>query len=66
MTELPSSIDDTLERLAALDYVSDRELATCVYLALKLQRPLFLEGEPGTGTVSYTHLRAHETKANLV
>ena len=48
-TTLPTSIDDTLIRLAALDYVADRELATCVYLALKLQRPLFLEGEPGTG-----------------
>lgn len=48
-TALPTSIDDTLARLAALDYVADRELATCVYLALKLQRPLFLEGEPGTG-----------------
>ncbi len=46
---LPTSIDDTLARLAALDYVADRQLATCVYLALKLQRPLFLEGEPGTG-----------------
>jgi len=46
---LPTSIDDTLTRLAALDYVADRQLATCVYLALKLQRPLFLEGEPGTG-----------------
>ena len=46
---LPTSIDDTLSRLAALDYVADRQLATCVYLALKLQRPLFLEGEPGTG-----------------
>ena len=48
-TALPSSIDDTLARLAALDYVADRQLATCVFLALKLQRPLFLEGEPGTG-----------------
>ena len=46
---LPHSIDDTLARLAALDYVADRALATCVFLALKLQRPLFLEGEPGTG-----------------
>ena len=46
---LPTSIDDTIARLAALDYVADRQLATCVYLALKLQRPLFLEGEPGTG-----------------
>ncbi len=48
-TALPSSIDETLARLAALDYVADRQLATCVFLALKLQRPLFLEGEPGTG-----------------
>ena len=48
-TALPTSIDDTLARLSALDYVADRQLATCVYLALKLQRPLFLEGEPGTG-----------------
>ena len=48
-TALPASIADTISRLAALDYVADRQLATCVYLALKLQRPLFLEGEPGTG-----------------
>ena len=47
--DLPNSIDDTLARLDALDYVADRSLATCVFLALKLQRPLFLEGEPGTG-----------------
>ncbi|MBL8349717.1 MAG: MoxR family ATPase [Burkholderiaceae bacterium] len=46
---MPTSIDDTLARLATLDYIADRRLATCVYLALKLQRPLFLEGEPGTG-----------------
>ncbi len=46
---LPTSIDDTQARLLAQDYVADRQLATVVYLALKLQRPLFLEGEPGTG-----------------
>ncbi len=46
---LPVSIDDTAARLLALDYVPERALATTVYLALKLQRPLFLEGEPGTG-----------------
>ncbi len=48
-TTLPGSIDDTIHRLAGLDYLADRQLGTCVYLALKLQRPLFLEGEPGTG-----------------
>ena len=49
ITALPTSIDDTVARLATHDYLADRQLATCVYLALKLQRPLLLEGEPGTG-----------------
>jgi MoxR-like ATPase len=48
-TDLPTSIDDTAARLLAQDYVADRRLATVVHLALRLQRPLFLEGEPGTG-----------------
>ncbi len=48
-TSLPTSIDDTAARLLALDYVPERALATTVFLALRLQRPLFLEGEPGTG-----------------
>jgi MoxR-like ATPase len=46
---LPTSIEDTQQRLLSLDYVADRQLATTLYLALKLQRPVFLEGEPGTG-----------------
>ena len=49
ITTLPTSIDDTAARLLALDYVPERALATTVFLALRLQRPLFLEGEPGTG-----------------
>jgi MoxR-like ATPase len=49
MTELPARIDDCQAQLLKLDYVADRQLATSVYLALRLQRPLFLEGEPGTG-----------------
>lgn len=48
-SELPTGIDDTAARLLALDYVPERALATTVFLALKLERPLFLEGEPGTG-----------------
>lgn len=49
VADLPASIDDTQARLLANDYVAGRQLATVAYLALKLQRPLFLEGEPGTG-----------------
>ena len=45
----PASVDDTLSVLAAGNYVGDRSLATAVFLALKLRRPLFLEGEAGVG-----------------
>ncbi len=46
---MPTSVDATLDLLTAQDYVADRRLATAVFLALKLQRPLFLEGEAGVG-----------------
>jgi MoxR-like ATPase len=46
---LPASVDEVIERLAAQQYVCDRRLATVLYLALTLRRPLFLEGEPGVG-----------------
>ncbi|WP_371223742.1 AAA family ATPase [Roseovarius sp. 2305UL8-3] len=45
----PSSIDDTQALLAGQNYVCDRALATVVFLALRLGRPLFLEGEAGVG-----------------
>ncbi|MDP3082514.1 MAG: MoxR family ATPase [Rubrivivax sp.] len=48
-TAPPASIDEMAERLLAHDYVAERALATTAFLALRLQRPLFLEGEPGTG-----------------
>jgi MoxR-like ATPase len=44
-----TSIDSLIEALQAESYEPDRRLATAVYLALKLQRPLLLEGEPGVG-----------------
>jgi MoxR-like ATPase len=46
---LPVSIDETLELLGAADYLADRSLATVLFLALKMGRPLFLEGEAGVG-----------------
>ncbi|KQZ00354.1 ATPase [Pseudolabrys sp. Root1462] len=49
VTPLPESIDATLALLAKADYVADRSLATVLYLALKMGRPLFLEGEAGVG-----------------
>jgi MoxR-like ATPase len=46
---LPPSIDATLDLLASADYLADRSLATVLFLALKMSRPLFLEGEAGVG-----------------
>ncbi|HEX7156149.1 MAG TPA: MoxR family ATPase, partial [Burkholderiaceae bacterium] len=46
--QIPASISATADLLASQQYVADRSLATAVFLALRLGRPLFLEGEPGT------------------
>jgi MoxR-like ATPase len=46
---IPPSIDATLDMLAGADYVADRSLATVLFLALRMKRPLFLEGEAGVG-----------------
>ena len=49
MAELPLTVADTAKLLADQGYIADLELATTVHLALAMRRPLFLEGEPGTG-----------------
>ena len=49
ITPLPGSIDATLDLLAKADYIADRSLATVLYLALRMGRPLFVEGEAGVG-----------------
>ena len=47
--QLPAGVDDVVDLLARGRYVADRSLATALFLALKLSRPLFLEGEAGVG-----------------
>jgi MoxR-like ATPase len=49
MKPLPDSIEATLDLLAKADYIADRSMATVLYLALKMGRPLFVEGEAGVG-----------------
>ena len=49
ITALPGSIDATLDLLAKAGYIADRSLATVLYLALRMGRPLFVEGEAGVG-----------------
>jgi MoxR-like ATPase len=45
---LPTSIDETMALLSSQDYVASKALATVLFLSLKMQRPLFLEGEAGS------------------
>ena len=48
-TQQINTINTLQEKLSEQNYVCDRSLATAIFLALKLQRPLFLEGEAGVG-----------------
>jgi MoxR-like ATPase len=63
---LPDSIDATERLLGAHDYVADRALATSIFLALRLRRPLFLEGEPGTGKTEVAKVLATALHAELI
>lgn len=49
MRDLPGSIEAAQALLDGADYLADRPLVTSIFLALRLGRPLMLEGEPGTG-----------------
>ena len=66
MTDLPSSVTDTARLLAAHGYIADLELATTVHLALAMRRPLFLEGEPGTGKTEIAKVLADGLHRRLV
>jgi MoxR-like ATPase len=63
---LPASIDATLDLLVAGDYVGDRSLATVLFLALKMGRPLFLEGEAGVGKTEIAKVLAGTLGRRLI
>jgi MoxR-like ATPase len=66
VTALPGSVDETAALLRAQGYIADRELATTVHLGLGLQRPIFLEGEPGTGKTEIARVLAAGLGRRLV
>ncbi len=66
MTKLPVSIDATVELLKSADYIAGRDLATVVFLALKMGRPLFLEGEAGVGKTEIAKVLAEALDRKLI
>ncbi len=65
LSVLPS-VDATQRALGTADYVADRSLATAVFLAVRLGRPLFVEGEPGTGKTELAKTLAQVLGAELL
>ncbi|MFM9860957.1 MoxR family ATPase [Pseudoxanthobacter sp. M-2] len=63
---LPTSIDETEAFLAGEAYVADRSLATVLFLALRMNRPLFLEGEAGVGKTEIAKVLAHGLGRKLI
>ena len=64
--DLPRSVEDTRRLLASGRYVADASLATAVYLALKLGRPLLLEGEAGVGKTEVAKVLAETLGRRLI
>ena len=63
---IPATVDATAELLAGQGYIAGRALATTVHLALAMARPLFLEGEPGTGKTEIARVLAQGLGRRLV
>src|ERR1700757_5451114 len=63
---VPDTVDATLDLLARGRYVADRSLATALFLALRLRRPLFLEGEAGVGKTEIAKVLAETLQRRLV
>lgn len=62
----PTSIQETQQALEAHHYIADKGLAVAVFLALKLGRPLLLEGEPGVGKTEIVKVLAQVLSTRLI
>jgi len=63
---MPADVTQTLALLDSQRYIADRSLATALFLSLKLGRPLFLEGEPGTGKTEIAKVLAAALGRRLI
>jgi len=60
------SIDHVMDQLASAMYIADRALATVLFLAHRLEKPIFLEGEPGVGKTEVAIVMARLFETNLI
>src|SRR6186713_672267 len=63
---VPASIDATLKLLGEANYLADRSLSTVLFLALKMGRPIFLEGEAGVGKTEIAKVLAATLGRRLI
>ena len=62
----PTTIEEVEQRLRERNYIGDRALATSIFLALKLEKPLFIEGEAGVGKTEAAKVMADVLGARLI
>src|SRR5258706_8532506 len=63
---VPDSIDATLKLLGEANYLADRSLSTVLFLALRMGRPIFLEGEAGVGKTEIAKVLASTLGRRLI
>jgi MoxR-like ATPase len=63
---IPDTVDDLQQALARGHYIAERALAVSIYLALRLKRPLFLEGEAGVGKTEVAKVLATALETSLI
>jgi len=63
---IPKSIDAVHDKLSKHNYISDRSLSTAIFLMMKMEKPIFLEGEPGVGKTEVGKVMAKMMGTELI
>ena len=63
---IPKSIDAVHDKLSKHNYISDRSLSTAIFLMMKMEKPIFLEGEPGVGKTEVGKVMAEMMGTELI
>ena len=66
MSQIFASVDQVIEQLSQEEYVADRSLAAVLFLSHRLEKPIFLEGEPGVGKTEVALVMARIFKTDLI